>query len=183
MGVAGRAGGGGGKVTRGKTIKEGARERRRDRGARKIQRETRKRELRKQINNKAVDFITLLIFAGFDPRTRFALSHLSLPCPQDSPVMLNNTEKKSASGGKGRRGGERMTRTTEDWSFKRRDNHVRLIVPGGFAHSKRIIHPCYFIPINASFYGHIRPTRRSAVSFFFFRTYRSHAGPGFAESK
>lgn len=65
--------------------------------------------------------------------------------------MLNNTEKKSASGGKGRRGGERMIRTTEDWSFKRRDNHVRLIVPGGFARSKRIIHPCYFIPITRAF--------------------------------
>ena len=49
------------------------------RGAREIQ-----RELGKQINNKAVDFITLLIFAGFDPPR-----HSSRP--QVSPVMLNNT--------------------------------------------------------------------------------------------
>lgn len=62
----------------------------------KIQRE-RKREVRKQINNKAVDFITLLIF-----------STLSSSPPVFSCVMLNNTEKKSlrrsGGGGRDRRG-------------------------------------------------------------------------------
>lgn len=113
-------------------------------------RDSRKRELGKQINNKAVDFITLLIFAGFDPRVP---SSPFLPAAGFSCYVEQYLKRSPEEGGGKGVGTE----------FKRRDNHVRLIVPGGLAHSKRIIHPCYFIPINASFCGHVR-----LPDFFFF---------------
>lgn len=67
----------GGERDRGAEKEEGESKRDRERRKVDVQRDE-KRRLRKQINNKAVDFVTRLIFADFDPRIPMASRFLLL---------------------------------------------------------------------------------------------------------
>lgn len=74
----------GGERDRGAEKEEGESKRDRERRKVDVQRDEEypkrdeKRRLRKQINNKAVDFVTRLIFADFDPRIPMASRFLLL---------------------------------------------------------------------------------------------------------